>query len=190
VNAEYGSCSDPGALGGEIVMEQVGGAPGDPQPGEGLSQGVTGRIQARRGGGAIALLQVGDDFGLVVPEAGDIAPFPPPLAQLPFQLIRVAVDPGAGLGVGEVHPLGVAGDEGLQPIGQPGLPEDEIGHEPQDRRAEGVALGLAVHRGQFGDAGAAHPGGPLDQGHRAAGTPQVVGGNQPVDAGAGHDHSR
>jgi hypothetical protein len=61
--------------------------------------------------------------------------------------------------------------------------EDEVLHEAEDRRAECIRLQLAVDVGDFRDASASGALGAVDDSDVAAGAPQVVGGDEAIDAG-------
>ena len=135
---------DLGVIGGEVMVEQVDGAAADPQPGERLAQAVPGGGKTGRRGGAITLLQVGHDPRLIGAKAGDIAALAPPGFQLPVQLLRVAVYPGAGILRGEVDALGQVRHVGLEPLRQAGFAKNELRHQAEDGGPEGVALGMAV----------------------------------------------
>ena len=87
---------DLGAVGAEVVIEQIHRAAGDPQSRQCLAQPLPGRFEPRRRGAAVALLQVSDHARFVTAEAGHVALLAPALLQLPIQRRRVAMDPGAG----------------------------------------------------------------------------------------------
>ena len=177
-----------GALCGQVMIEQVRGAAGDPQARERIAEPLARFLESRRRGVAVALLQVGDDARFIAPEAGDIAALAPFLAQLAVERQRIAVDPGAGPGIRKIDALGSGGHEALQTLGEAGLPEDEFRHQPEHRGAERITLAAAVYGRGLEDAGAAGPVGSLEHRDPAAGTAQVVCRDQSVDAGPDHHH--
>ena len=150
---------------------------------------MAGGIHVRRCRGPVALLEEGHDPGFVGPEPGRIAPLTPLGPEFPVELGWIAVDPRARLRRWEVDPLGRRRHEGLEPVDEPGLPKDKIGHQAEYRGAEGVGLGPAVDRGLGGDAGATGPVGAFEDGDLVAGPPQVMRGDQAVDTGADYHHS-
>ena len=181
---------DLGSVGREVVIEQIGRAAGDPAAGQFGAEAGTGVLEIGGRGGAVPLLQERDDSRLVRPKPGHVAPLAPLRREFPVELVGVAVDPGVGPGVGKVDPLGVRRHVGGEAVGQAGFAKDEVRHEPQDRGAEGVGLGLTVDGRGGGDAGAADPVGAVDDRHLGAGAAEVVRGDEAVDAGADHGHLR
>ena len=133
-------------------------------------------------------LQELHDSAFVAPEPGDVTLLSPALPELPLQGVRVSMDPDARVGTGEIDTFGVTGNERLETAGEPRFLPDEIRHQAEDRRADGIALRTALHRGDVGGARTADAVGPLEQGDTATAPLEIVRGDQAIDPGADDDH--
>jgi len=120
----------------------------------------------------------------------DLALLSPLVGQFAVEHGRIAVYPRGLLYAGKMHELWMLRHKGLQAIGEARFVENEVLHQAQHGRAEGVGRLHAIDSRSFGNAGAANAMGAFDHRDIASAAPQIVGGHQSVDAGADDEHTR